>query len=114
MDTSTKQTGVGHRLRFKAQRLVDIRWMLRAAKLPGKTASLAVALWAAVTASGRPEVTLTAPRLRQVGMSRDSGYVAIDRLVEAVLVKADRGRGRPARLTLLDEKGLPLRVALAA
>lgn len=114
MDTSTKQTGVGHRLRFKAQRLVDIRWMLRAAKLPGKTASLAVALWAAVTASGRPEVTLTATRLRQVGMSRDSGYAAIDRLVEAVLVKADRGRGRPARLTLLDEKGQPLRVAQAA
>ena len=110
MDASTKQHGVTHRLRFKVQRVVDIRWMLRAAKLPGKTASVAIALWADATASGQAEVSLSLGRLRQIGVSRESGYAAIGRMVEANLLSADRRRGRAARLTLLNEKGLPLSV----
>ena len=110
MDASTNKPTVGQRLRFRARRVVDIRWMLLAARLPGRTASVAVALWADVTASGQPEVTLTPSRLRQIGVSRESGYAAVERLVEAGLVGADRQRGRAVRLTLLDEKGMPLRV----
>lgn len=101
---------MGQRPRFRAQRVVDIRWMLRAASLPGRTASVAVALWADASASGQPEVTLTPSRLRQVGVGRESGYAAVERMVAAGLVSADRQRGRAVRLMLLDEKGVPLRV----
>lgn len=110
MDTSTNRPSVRQRPRFRTQRMVDIRWMLRAASLSGRTASVAVVLWADVTASGQPEVSLTPSRLRQIGVSRESAYAAIERMVEAGLVGADRQRGRAVRLTLLDGKGVPLQV----
>jgi hypothetical protein len=84
--------------------------MLRAARLPGRTASVAVALWAAATASGLSEVTLTPARLREIEVGRESAYAAVERMVEAGLVSADRQQGRAVRLTLLDGMGLPLRV----
>lgn len=107
MDTSSK--GASPRLvpRFRRQRVVDIGWMLRAAKLPGRTASVAVAIWAAATAGGLAAVTLTPTRLREVGVSRDGAYAAVERMAQAGLLKADRHRGRSVRLTLLDVKGLP-------
>lgn len=110
MDTSSNTTKVALRPRYRSQRVVDIRWMLRAARLPGRTASVAVALWADVTASGQPAVTLTPARLREVGVGRESAYAAIERMVKVGLVSADRQRGRAVRLTLLGGKGLPLQV----
>lgn len=107
MDTSTNRLTVGQRPRFRAQRVVDIRWMLRAARLPGRTTSVAVALWANATANGQPDVTLTPSRLRQIGISRESGYAAVERMVEAGLVGADRHRGRAVRLTLGWKKVCP-------
>ena len=111
MDTSTNTTTGALRPRFRTQRVVDIRWMLRAARLPGRAGSVAVALWAAVTASGQPTVTLTPARLREVGVGRESAYAAVERMVEAELLSADRQQGRAVRLTLLEGKGLPLRVS---
>lgn len=111
MDTSTHTTKGALRPRYRRQRVVDIRWMLRAARLPGRTGSVAVALWADATASGQSEVTLTPARLREVGVGRESAYAAVERMVEAGLVCADRKRGRAVRLTLLDGKGLPVQVS---
>lgn len=111
MDTLTNTTSGALRPRYRTQRVVDIRWMLRAAGLPGRAGSVAVALWAAVTASGQPTVTLTPARLREVGVGRESAYAAVERMVEAELLRADRQQGRAVRLTLLDGKGLPLRVS---
>jgi len=114
MDTSTNTTTGALRLRYRTQRVVDIRWMLRAARLPGRAGSVAVALWAAVTASGQPTVTLTPARLREVGVGRDSACAAVERMVEAGMVVADRHRGRAVRLTLLDAAGTPVQVRRVA
>lgn len=111
MGTSTEKPVGGLRLRLRPQLAVDIHWMLRAAKLPGRTGSVAVALLAEVSASGQPNVTLTPGRLRQIGVSRESGYAAVERMVGAGLVSADRQRGRAVRLTLLDRDGQPLLVS---
>lgn len=111
MDTSTDKPGGGLRLRLRPQLAVDIRWMLQAAMLPGRTAGVAVALWAEVSTSGQPKVTLTPGRLRQIGVSRESGYAAVERMVEVGLIRADRRRGRAVRLTLLDRDGQPLQVS---
>ena len=114
MDTSKNTTTGALRPRYRTQRVVDIRWMLRAARLPGRAGSVAVALWAAVTASGQAEVTLTPARLREVGVGRESAYAAVERLVEAGLLTADRQRGRSVRLTLLDAAGEPVQVRCLA
>lgn len=109
--TSTDGPGGGLRLRLRPQLAVDIRWMLQAAMLPGRTGSVAVVLLAEVLASGQPNVTLTPGRLRQIGISREGGYAAVERMVGAGLVSADRQRGRAVRLTLLDRGGQPLLVS---
>jgi len=114
MDTLTNTTTVALRPRYRTQRVVDIRWMLRAARLPGRAGSVAVALWAAVTASGQPTVTLTPARLREVGVGRESAYAAVERMIEAGMVVADRHRGRAVRLTLLDVTGAPVQVRYVA
>ncbi|MBK7647603.1 MAG: hypothetical protein IPJ12_10635 [Betaproteobacteria bacterium] len=114
METSTNTTTGALRLRYLRLRVVDIRWMLRSARLPGRAGSVAVALWAAVTASGQPTVTLTPARLREVGVGRESAYAAVERMVEAGMVVADRHRGRVVQVTLLDVTGAPVQVRRVA
>lgn len=91
---------------------VQIDFISRSAALPGKTLHVAMAIWRAATLLNNPTITLSGYALAGFGVAKDAVYPALDRMVQAKLIVADRRRGRPPRITLLDTAGniLPMKI----
>jgi hypothetical protein len=75
-------------------------WLQQAAKLPGKTLHVALALWYAAGRSNQRTVKLTHEVLALFGVDRHAGRRAVDRMAAVGLVSADCKRGRCPIVTL--------------
>jgi len=92
---------------------VRMDWIARAARLPGKTLHVAMALWWLVCLARSAEIGMTRTVLFRFGISRDACYDALRHLETAGLVAVHRSPGRCPRVVLLDTDQRPLRIARA-
>ena len=93
------------RLRLPLFQYMRVDWLARAAVLPGRTLHYATAVLALASLMDSPTISPGAKTLARYGVSPDAAGDAMTRLVTAGLAKADRRRGRAARITLLDGRG---------
>lgn len=79
---------------------LPLDWMQRAARLPGKTLQVALALWYLAGLQKSLTVKLSSKPLDAMGVSRDAKYDALARLVAAGLVAVDQKPGQAPIVTL--------------
>lgn len=82
---------------------LPLAFLARAAALPGKALAVAVALCALAHATRSSTVVLGGWARRRFALSADAALDGLTRLEAAGLVRARRGRGRPAEVTILAE-----------
>ena len=92
--------------------ILRMDWLSRASTLPGKSLAVALALLHLANLRKTSTVVLNRRVLSLFSISPDAGYEALTRLAEARLIRANRGRGRPPEVTLLDLKGQMMAVWL--
>jgi DNA-binding MarR family transcriptional regulator len=81
---------------------ISMNWLNQAARLPGKALHVGIALWHLAGLSRQAgTVSLSATVLRDMGISRTTGYRALAALEKAGLVRVERQSGRLPRVTLL-------------
>lgn len=97
-DTSTEHRGPA--MRRPAQLTVNANWVAAAARLPGKSLHVALAIASLASLRGASCVRLGAGTLQRYGVA-DAVYDALSRLAEAGLVTVDRRRGRHPAVTVL-------------
>ena len=87
-------------LQFKRGQLflrgpISWKWISTAAKLPGKALHVAIAIWFLHFINKKPlTLRLSSKVLRGLGVTRFSGYRALEALEKARLVEVERRRGR--------------------
>lgn len=81
---------------------LPLRWIGRAAVLPGKACQVALALWFRRGMEGPNSIALSRATLDLFGVDRHAGYRALRVLEQAGLVSITRRCGKTARVTLLD------------
>jgi len=80
---------------------IPMPWLSRAAYLPGKTLSVAIALWWLYgMGSGQP-FKLTRTALKYFNIGRDATSDALCRLEEAGLIEVKRTKGQRPTITIL-------------
>jgi len=79
---------------------LPLDWMQHAARLPGKTLQVALALWYLAGLQKSHTVKLASKPLETMGVSRDAKYDALARLVSAGLVAVDQKPGQAPIVTL--------------
>jgi hypothetical protein len=81
-----------------------MRWVRRAARLPGKAWHLGCALWfeALCSPTRRPEVKLQRRKREWFGLERRAFYRALESLQEAGLIRAETRVGKTPVITILD------------
>lgn len=79
---------------------LPLDWMQRAARLPGKTLHVALALWYLAGLQKSHSVKLASKPLEAMGVSRDAKYDALSRLVAAGLVTVHQQPGQAPVVTL--------------
>lgn len=110
--TSSKPTLTRRR---PAAAVLPLDFLARAAALPGKALAVAVAVCALAHATRSSTVVLGGWARRRFALSADAALDGLTRLEAAGLVRARRGRGRPAEVTILAEPaGADGRVILGA
>ena len=80
---------------------LPLPWMQAAARLPGRTLQVALALWYLAGLKKVNTVRLTTKPLADMGVSRDAKYDALSRLEAAGLVSVQRQPGQAPLVTLL-------------
>lgn len=80
---------------------ISLEWMGQAARLPGKTLHVALALQYMAGLTNSLTVKLTAKTLGVFGVARDAKGDAIARLRNAGLISVDQSPGRAPSITLL-------------
>ena len=99
------ETEVGQR---KAQRMqerflkgpIPIRYIAQAARLPGQSLSVYIAVHHQTALTRRDQVTLPKHLLAQLGVSRDAKARALKELHKAGLVEIEQQKGRSSRVGL--------------
>ena len=81
---------------------IPLDWLAKAARQPGKTLHVAVAVWFLAGVTRNRSVALSSRLMFSLGSSRFSTYRGIRALEEAGLVKVIRQRGRSPRITIQD------------
>jgi hypothetical protein len=81
-----------------------MRWLRRAADLPGKALHLALALWfeAICSPDRSPVVKLQRRKRGWFGLERRAFYRALQSLQKAGLIGVEPRRGKVPRVTILD------------
>jgi hypothetical protein len=81
-----------------------MRWITRAARLPGKAFHLGMALWreALCSPARNPTVKLARRKRQWFGLERRAFYRALQSLEEAKLVSAETRRGKVPLITIRD------------
>jgi hypothetical protein len=82
-------------------------WLARAARLPGKSMHLAVALQLISTDQKTVRVELSNLACESFGLNRNAKYRALLCLESAGLIFVKRKRGRSPVVTILDRVGTP-------
>lgn len=80
---------------------VDLDWVLRASRLPGKSLHLGLALWCLQEKQQKSLVALGNIPSQEFGLDRYAKYRALNWLEEAGLVMVERRPGRSPAVTLL-------------
>jgi len=80
---------------------IPLRHIAKAAKLPGQSLAVYLAVHHRCALTRRDQVTLPKHLLSQLGVSRDAKARALKELCKAGLVALDRQKGRSSRVTLL-------------
>jgi hypothetical protein len=81
---------------------IPLGWLSAAATLPGKTLSLAIALWwRHGMAKGKP-FKLTRTALKAMNVERDAERLGLARLEQAGLIKVERNPGQRPTISILD------------
>ena len=98
-----------HRITRPAScRPVNFPWLAVAAKLPGRTMNVAMAIWFVASLRKTPTIRLAPYALRMFGVSRDCCYDSLRRLSDAGLIALKTRRGALPVMTLVDSKAKPL------
>lgn len=79
---------------------LPLDWMQQAARLPGKTLQVSLALWYLSGLHKSSTVKLASKHLNAMGVSRDAKYEALARLQAAGLVSVDQKPGQAPIVTL--------------
>jgi hypothetical protein len=82
-------------------------WLTKAARLPGKSLHLAMALQLITNAQRTDQVALSNVALQQFGLTRNAKYRALGWLEKAGLVRVECKLGRSPLVTLLDCSDAP-------
>ena len=80
---------------------IDMRWLGRAAKLPGHSLHVGLLLWFRMGCESSHTVRLTPTHLKKFGVRRHTGYRALKALEKAGLVRVERHRGRAPVVTVV-------------
>jgi DNA-binding transcriptional ArsR family regulator len=107
--------------RQKSQRLnerflkgpIPLRHLAKAAKLPGQSLSVYLAIHHQTALSKREQVTLPKHLLGQFGVSRDAKARAMNELSKAGLVVLNKQKGRSSRVSLSSTGEMNRQLALA-
>ena len=78
-------------------------WLAAAARLPGKSLHVGLALWQAAGLQNRQTVLLSNTDVHRFGLDRNAKYRALNWLEEAGLVAVERKQGQSPRVTLLHQ-----------
>jgi hypothetical protein len=84
---------------------VPLPWLAAAARLPGRTLHVGIALWYLAGLRKTQTVTLSNKTLSQFGVDRHAKRRALEQLEAADLVKVDRQENRNPRVTILPDGG---------
>ena len=79
---------------------VPLVWIQTAARLPGRTLHVAMAIWYHHRVEKSTEVALTPTKLRRFGVHRNTAIASLERLESAGLVSVVRAQGRSPRVTV--------------
>jgi hypothetical protein len=81
---------------------IPLEWLAVAAKLPGKTINVAIALWWRYgMAKGKP-LKLTQMALKTMNVERDAANDGLTRLEQAGLIEVERKPGQRPTISILD------------
>ena len=83
---------------------IPLDWLATAARLPGRSLHVAVALWFAAGLSRSRHVPLSNVSGARFGLDRNAKYRALDWLERAGLITVERKLGRAPEVTLLDHE----------
>mgnify|MGYP000893554201 FL=1 len=80
---------------------IPMAWLNEAAKLPGKTLNLGLAIWWLAGMAKTKTFKLTGKALAQLGVSRDAASDALKRLEERGLLRVQRSPGQRPTVEIL-------------
>lgn len=83
---------------------IPLNWLSKAARLPGKTLNVGLALWWLNGMTTTPSVKLTRRALELFEVGRDAASAALSRLEHAELVQVDRRIGRRPLVVILQQE----------
>ena len=83
---------------------IPLEWLCMAARQPGKSLHVAVAIWFLAGITYKKTITLQGTILRALGVSRHAAYRALQALEKAGLVTAKR---HPGRFPVVTIKSIP-------
>lgn len=89
---------------------LPVRWIERAASLPGKALHVAMVLLYLTSLRKSPEVRFSQSTLKRFDTSRDASYDALTRMAAAGLVQLKKSPGRAHVVVLLGDDGRPMTV----
>ena len=81
---------------------IPLEWLAVAAKLPGKTLNVAIALWWRHGMAGGKPFKLTQMALTAMNVERDAERAGLTRLEQAGLVRVERKPGQRPTISILD------------
>jgi hypothetical protein len=80
---------------------LPMRWIVRAARLPGKAVQVGLALWFMRGMVGNEPIKLSTDLLGRFNVGRKAAYRALARLEGDGLIWAERGPGRLPRVSII-------------
>jgi hypothetical protein len=82
---------------------IPLEWLGRAAKLPGKTINVAIALWWCHGMTKGKPFKLTKAALNTLNVERDAASTGLTRLEEVGLIQIERRPGQRPTISVLTE-----------
>ena len=80
-------------------------WLVQAGRLAGSALHVALAIRLLTGMTKNPKVRVGPKYLREIGVSRNAGYRAIDKLEQSGLITVKRSRGRAPEITVVEVSG---------
>ncbi len=88
---------------------IPLAWLAEAAKLPGKTINVAIAIWWHHGMAGGKPFKLTKMVLNSLNVGRDAATAGLNNLEQAGLIKVERKQGQRHSISVLNALGIEKR-----